>query len=202
MIGVNLLPASFIEVRRRRARIRAWGMICAVHAMLVAGVGVVTASGGETSTTLRTKVGLAQSRLESKGKEIDALRRTLADRARRVEAVRAIADHPNWSILLEMLATLRGSDVVLERVAIEPDAEPGAGAKPGVAPKPRYLITIEGLARSNAAVLEYALAIQRVGIFESVRPEQTRQRDSGAGDLFGFQLKCVLGEAPAQGGAR
>lgn len=202
MIGVNLLPASFIEIRQRRARIRAWGMICAIHAILVAGVGMVSASGGETTATLRTKVGLAQTRLENKTKEIDALRRALADRARRVDAIRAIADHPNWSILLDMLATLRGTDVVLERVSIDPDTAPPPGSKPGAVPKLRYQITIEGLARSNAAVLEYALAIQRVGIFESVRPEQTRQRETGAGDLFGFQLKCVLGDAPAQGGSK
>jgi len=202
MIGVNLLPAQYVAARQRRVRTRLWGVICAVHAMLVAGVGVVSATGEETSASFRAKVVIAQGRMESKTKEIDALRRTLVERSRRVEAVRAIADHPDWSILLDRLARLRGGDVVLERVVIVPETASSSTIKPGAQVRPRYQVTIEGLARSNAAVLEYALAIQRLGIFDNVRPEQTRQREMASGDLFGFQLRCDLGDATVTGATR
>lgn len=202
MMSVNLLPQSFFEGRRRKARIRMWSLFVVMHALLAGSVGAVLATSGESSTTIRARLSVAQSRLETREKETESARRLLSERMRRVEAVRSIADHPDWSLLLDQLAKLRGADVVLEHVDIKPQTTTDPGLKKGAPGRVRYQVTIEGLARTNAAVLEYALALQRLGAFDSVRPEQARQRATPAGDFFGFQLRCELGDLATQGAPR
>lgn len=203
MIGVNLMPAQRVETRRRRRRTRAWVGACAAYALLVMGVGAFAAAGGNGIEAIRSKIAAAALRQESSRREADAYRAQLNAKSRRLQSAMAVSGHPDWSILLDLLARQTGGDVVLERVSLKTTST-RAAAPGAAAPAPRFSLVIDGVSTTQAGVSRFAIALQQTGVFETVRPEQTQSRKVGTLDAFSFELRCELSDAgsPRAGGAQ
>lgn len=201
MIGVNLMPAQRVESRRRRRRMHAWAGACAAYALLVLGVGAFAAAGGNGIEAIRSKIAAAALRQESSKREVDAYRAQLNAKSRRLQSAMAVSGHPDWSILLDLLARQTGGDVVLEHVSLK-TTTPRTGA--AAAPAPRFSLVIDGVSTTQAGVSRFAMALQQTGVFETVRPEQTQSRKIGTLDAFSFELRCELSDAgsPRAGGAQ
>lgn len=207
MISVNLLPAAAIAARSRRTRTRTWALLCGGYGAVLLGVSAVSAMGSGGSEPIKAKVAAAQARLESRTREVSALKQAMASKARRVEADKAISGNPDWSTLLDLLSRTRGPGVVLERVALTPLGPRAASRAPTQGGKAEgrptaYTIVIEGLAETQGAVSRYAMALEETRVFDIVRPEH-RVREVNGRETISFQLLCEMGEVrSAPGGGR
>jgi hypothetical protein len=114
-------------------------------------------------------------------------------------AARAIADHPDWSLLLNLLGNLRGDQVDLARVALG-YRKPEANAKPGAKLQRGYWVRVTGQAVDQAAVAKFAVRLEESRLFDKVTLTDSK-KSSGIGDtLVEFQLDAVI-EDQTQGGA-
>src|SRR4051794_9483600 len=144
MKTINLIPAPRLQARRRRVhRLR-----CAAGCLAYVGVmGIATAV---SHAVLEKSDPQLENRLTAVGLTIDQTSKSVAtakgelDRAQStLRASRSIAEQPDWSALLALLASKSGEEIVLKGCAVRPrDPErPAAlpdpkkpGAKPAAAP--------------------------------------------------------------------
>lgn len=188
MNGVNLLPQSRLRAAALRLRVRRWIVGVAIYA---AAMGAVCIAGlthtGAAEEDTRLQLARAQQRL------IDAELRTQENTAaatqleRSLAAMKAVGEHPDWSILLRLLASQLGDDMVLESVDIQQDAEklpPSPAAKaasdaaaaasgkpaekkdatPAMSPGgAAYTVRITGVGLTQQRVMGYASEIERLG---------------------------------------
>jgi hypothetical protein len=130
----------------------------------------------------------------------------------KVALAKFIGRHPDWSVLLDLLARERGPDIVLSRLALQPadrpfEGEPGArGASAPAAPvtgaAPGYVVRLAGQARTPAAATKFTLRLEKLGIFDSVRLVDTRPANVPGRDYVAFQIQCSIGTAPSGGAAK
>ncbi|MBM4109252.1 MAG: PilN domain-containing protein [Phycisphaerae bacterium] len=194
MKALNLIPRAYLVRRARRRRGRAWAIGLAAYTG-AAGLGSVAASivsAGPQGATAEM-VAEAESQASMTKRDIGRATREAADWSRRAEAERAIGEHPRWSVLLGMLARLRGESVVLSTVEVQPPSTAG-GAVGG------YRLALEGVARSQPAVTRYVLDLEGSGVFDRVTLTETRATEFRGEPSAGFRIDCVLGQADAKRG--
>jgi hypothetical protein len=125
-------------------------------------------------------------------REVEAV---LAERELTLEAKRAVANHPDWSILMMLVARELGEDIVLSHCVLAPQGDPPG---PGTARRPTpYLWQMAGYGRTIGAASRFALALERMGLFDHVRLVKTNRQKFLEATAYAFQIECVLG---AEGG--
>jgi Tfp pilus assembly protein PilN len=215
--GVNLLPASRLAAIRRRSRIRLWILVVGVYVLaLFGGWGVMRAHAVPAPKAAKDLDEVA-GQIDSRRKELASLRKELGTVQRALEASRAVGQHPDWSVLLLLLADAGSGEVVLSRCDLQvrpaPQGSDALGAE-------GYVLSLAGMAPSQDVVFQYALSLETLGVFETVQLIGTRAGEipalGGAGPgLVSFEMSCVLSDAgvpasssaappltPAAGGAR
>ncbi len=198
---VNLIPAGRREARARRRHLRRLGAVVAVCAAAVLGgyVACYALDDGEGSRLLGEARGEVE-RLGMAHEEMRSLRRQISDARRKLAAARMRAKHPDWSLLLAMLAGHVSDELILERCCLRP-VKPGsqdAGRTPapgGTAPGgqvERYVLELTGLARSQTAVSQFVLRLEKSGVFREVRLVKTHRREFRNAKVVGFRVECSL----------
>lgn len=194
MQSLNLIPRSFQIRRNRRRRVRAWLFGLGVY-VVAAGLGSLIASvmsAGPQGATADL-VTEAEAQASNAKRDIARATRDAAEWSRRADAERAIGEHPRWSALLGLLASLRGDAVVLSTIELQAPAAPGSG----------YRLMIDGVARSQPAVTRYVLDLEGSGVFDKVTLAEIRAAEFRGEQASGFRAECVLGQTPGKtGGAR
>lgn len=207
-VAVNLIPRAHLEQRRASTRVARWGVCCGVLACAVATAWIVTSSRVvDNREELAAQLASAKRTAEEKERLVADTRAAHSAAIRRLESARAVAGHPDWSVLLALLARARGDGLVLDRVEvrpiarIDPQAQTGLG-RTGVATAERveagYQLDLRGVGESQSTVTQYLLSLERTGIFESVRLRETRPRTIGARGVveFGLDGAIVAGKVP------
>lgn len=208
MIALNLLPPSQ-RMRLAEARIvRGWvvaGSLC--FFCLCVWFGLLQA-GRVSDEQLHQRMTTAQSRLALVRADAASVARERLQLDNRVQAARAVGFHPQWSVLLQLINERRAPGIALVNLAVEEKAgvpapqvkEPqGRGARQAAAASSavpaRYEITLQGLAPSMRAANDFAVSLEELGLFGSVRTTHTGQdnRFAEAGSLVSFTLVCELG---------
>lgn len=117
---LNLLPAWRVVRRRVHRRMSVWAVVLAAYA---AGLGVsalvVHGPGDEETLRLRAQADAARDEAERTQREHAQTMAALASKSRLLEASRTVGVHPDWSLLLEGLAELRGERVVLSSLDLK-----------------------------------------------------------------------------------
>ena len=205
MLTANLLPMARRRVSAREDRIVAWTI----------GIGLLACALGVATATIRVSTRsstAAATARELAGVDAELVQlATLVDesksRAHKAEshlaAARAIADHPDWSLLLNLLGTLRGDHIDLARVALgyrKPDANANANAniRPDARQARGYWIRITGQALDQAAVANFAVRLEGAGLFDKVTLTESR-KGVAENALVEFQIDASIDDA---GGAR
>ncbi len=196
-VCVNLIPQRLIERRVRAHRIRRWVVACAVlFASVVAAWGVTATRSVENREELAAQLASARSVADERARLVAEAKSAHSAAARRLESARAVAGHPDWSVLLALLARARAEGLVLERVEVRPlagsDAQARGDAEVPRRSDPSYQIGVRGVGESQSVVAQYLLALERVGLFESVRLRETRPRTIGARAVVEFGLDCAV----------
>jgi Tfp pilus assembly protein PilN len=210
--AMNLLPPARRTTLRLRRRLHVWALVAAGYGMATVGACITLAAGEPEVDHRETRELTALTR------EIDAFK---ADIARFKDEIRKenlkkqgadlVADHPDWSILLELLAEHRGDDVVLEGVDVSPvqlvKAASESGVKGGkkggpveVTPEFRGAsdVKVEGFARVQTAVTDFADRLQRSEVFESVTLMRSSSKAMGEESVIEFSIHCRLGAAAVE----
>ena len=205
MENANLIPKSRREAQARRIRLRRWARGLPVYGgLLLAAYVACWALSGDDREASAAQLRSAIDRIRRAGDEIQSLRRKIEVTQRQITTARAAAKHPDWSLLLTMLADRLGDDVVLSRCQLEPveadGSQPDAGPEgpPGADGHESYRLHLSGLARTQAAASQFVLGLEQTGLLDSVGLVKTERREFGDGQAVAFELVCLINQ---KGGA-
>lgn len=189
MPKVNLIPAHRLAARRRRGRWRVWAL-----AGIAYGAALGLACIGAQNHWQRDLPGAQRQLTEAKRQataietELKTARIRLVRANARLETVEAIADHPDWSRLLALLAGQLSDDQVLASIRLAPVSAAG-GNSTG-----RYQLELQGRAGSHAAVSQLVGRLQDHPLFRDVRLLRSFRESAGESEAVSFQVQCALGE--------
>jgi len=228
MNGVNFIPRQRRDASARRARFRAWTIGASAYALVC--VVAFAASGAidvAEDPTVATDLAQLPAQIDASQRALTTLRAQLAEAQARLDAARAVAHQPDWSVLLGLLAQSLGDDIVLTTCRLEAEhpsdraaatssppgginrAAGGGGtgapaAAPIVGPGSRFTLELTGLGRTQAAVSRFVLRLEQLGLFERVTIVKTGREMFGEHESIGFRLEATLGAAAAvaEGGAK
>ncbi len=194
---INLIPTERREARRRRVHLHAWLGGCVLYAVvwlavfLVARVIVVS-----DDRALQEQLEGVQVRVEQAKASVAGGRADLAEARAGLEANLAVGRQPDWSVLLALLATTLGDEVVLRTCRLEPVSGPlvgRAGAAVAGGEEPLVIkLELMGIALTQQAVTQVVLRLERTGLFRSVKLIDTRREPFMAGHAVAFRAECVL----------
>lgn len=178
MIAVNLLPPAYIHARLARRRCAWWSAATAVFGLLLAGAAVgLGISMQRDESDPAPKIGLLEGQIREKQRAVEQAKAKSRALMTRLAAARAVGVHPDYSVLLGLLAGLREGEITLASVAVATgvttEAAPGpgsTGARAKAKPKevPHIELTLTGLAKSPTAVASFVLRLEKTGLFASV----------------------------------
>ncbi len=204
MARANLIPARRRERRYRLRRARTWATALGAYAMLLVCAYVACfAFGQDDNGAIIKEMSETTARFHASGTQISELRESVAKSSQQLAAVRVLAQNPDWSLLLAMIARNLAEEVVLDRCSLAP-VDAGIDANSPAAGEAviyqRYLLDLSGFGKSQASVSQFVLRLEKSHIFESVRLIKTQKRDFMNGQAVSFRLECELsgkgGEGP------
>ena len=218
MKSVNLIPAPRRDAKRRRKHRNACMAVCGAYALVLAGaVGLAHVALSGTGRALDEQLADADAEVRRIDGNADAARRELASARATVEANRTVAEQPDWSVLLALLAKNTSDDVILRGVTIGPPVQSAsqiaAAAGPGSKKtQPDAVLELMGVGRTQLAVSRHVLRMEQTGLFSKVMLVDTGRETFQNETAIGFRLQCTFGEprqsvtsadegaAPATGG--
>ncbi|MCC6682985.1 MAG: pilus assembly protein PilM [Phycisphaeraceae bacterium] len=190
--AVNLVPDSYRILRRRKQRSRRWAVaVLAYAAALVVGWGVLHHLSGGAQRATASQLTAADQRIADADQAIQLLQPRLKDALATMEAGRSVGDQPDWSILLQLVAGLLNDDAVLSTCRLAPTNDDLPPDQRHLASS--YTLHLEGLTRAHETVSEYVLALEDVGLFDSVKLLSTQREPWGAQTAVAFQIDLLLG---------
>jgi Tfp pilus assembly protein PilN len=200
MKSINLIPAARREAKRRRRQRNACIVACCAYGVLLAAaVGVAHfVLAGEDGESLAARLAKTEGQIDHAQQQAAATRAELAAQKATLEADRTVAEQPDWSILLALLARTTGEDVVLRSVVVAPPASapsaaPTAKGKPTAA-APQVVLELSGVGQSQLAVSQHVLRLEQTGLFSKVTLLDTSREAYVNSNVIAFRLQCQFGE--------
>ena len=207
---INLLtPQRKVQVYERKLG-RRWVLAGMTYcALLVFAWGTVT-TGVVKESGVRTELADVEQKLVAKRSEFSASQSQLTASRRQYDAARAVGHHPDWSVLLTLVAIERfdeaqtegGSEIVLETCQMKRAStiqtraiKPAKGASTAeVLGRAQFEMT--GVALKSRDVQKYVLRLEKTGLFESVSVKGNTRDSTRAGgpSLHAFTIVCEMVE--------
>jgi hypothetical protein len=211
MTAIDLTPMSIAKSLNGRRRARAWSLGLSSYALALAvGLGAVMLS-APTSEGVRAKVARVQTDVDGARRELAQVSGEMTRLQRELDAARAVGEHPDWSIVLGLIAGVQqGREAVLEHVRLAP-VLPTTPNKPALRrrkadtkvqdpPVPiGYEVLLSGLARTELDASKFALGLETVGAFDRVTLVSTRARPVDNVTFTAFEIRIDLNEATSLG---
>lgn len=210
---VNLIPAPRREARARRAHLRLLTVVLTAYGVLVAAgyVACYALSDEETEAAFREMHEVA-ARAKDSDQEIRSLHTTITETQRELAAARAVARHPDWSLLLTLMADSVPDEVVLRRCVLAPvrredrgdgdpqddgtdSSEKGSQDSQAILMESlnrSYRLQVGGFAMTQGAVSHFVLRLEKIGLFDQVKLIKTNRQLFLNGQAVAFELECVL----------
>jgi hypothetical protein len=203
----NLIPAWRLLKRSRLNRVRTWATVLGIYGSLLGATYVAClVFGADDGQAVLEQMRHSTERFRKAGKEIHTLRASLTEASRQIAAAHSLAQNPDWSLLLAMVARELSDDVVLDRCSLAP-VDTGADEKPSAAPAgtarteahgagevlyQRYLLDLSGFAQTQTGVSQFVLRLEKTRLFESVRLVKTQKRQFMDSQAVSFRIECAL----------
>jgi len=214
MQGVNLIPAERRDARLRLLRQRRWVLICTVYTCLLVALCVAArAYLGGSNAAIAAELAQTRQEIDQLQKGITDLKPRLTNAERQLQTVRIVANQPDWSLLLALLANNVKDDTVLRECKLTPiepppppqpkkeAPKPGqpAGAAPAPPPAPpllyeRFNLELSGMGRTQNAVSQLVLRLQETGLFSEVKLVKSNREPFGEDQAVAFQIWAGLAE--------
>jgi hypothetical protein len=209
--GINLIPAHRLITRRRAARVRVWLCIAPVCVSMLAGSYAWLWGTWETRTSdVKERMSALDTKIAATEHETTDLKAATKEAQAALQAARAVADQPDWGLVLSMIASRLDEDVVLSACQLEPTDAPatsGATAQPGVpvakasAPaassgRPtHYRLILAGLAKTQDAASRLAVELTEAHLFDAVTPQEARRSTFLGEPVVAFRIECLVADA-------
>jgi hypothetical protein len=199
MKNVNLIPAPRRDAKRRRKQRTTCALVCGAYAVvLLLGVGVAQLAFRGSGAVLGERINAAANDIRRLEKQTDEARIELASARATIEANRTVAEQPDWSVILALLAKTTGNDVVLKTVTIAlpistTNTIPSQGT---TAPPPEYVLDVAGVGRSQLAVSQHVLRLEETGLFSRVSLVDTAKEAFLGDNATAFRIQCTFGDGP------
>src|SRR5688572_14747818 len=213
MNGVNFIPRARRELAERRTRLSACSVVAAAYALL--GVIAFAASGTEAvveDPSVAQQLAQLPGEIDTSRRALTNLQAQLAEAQAKLDAARTVAEQPDWSVLLGLLAQSLGEEIVLTSCKLDSDAvegdrpvnaqRAGPGAQPAEPQPPRlsgarYTVLLSGLGRTQSSVSQFVLRLEELGLFERVTILKTNREMFGEHESIGFRLEATIAGARA-----
>ena len=199
MKSVNLIPAPRRDAKRRRRQRNACLAVCGAYAALLAGaVGMAHVAFSGTGRALDEQLGAAEADVRRIEQGAEHARRELASARATIEANRTVAEQPDWSVLLALLAKTTSDDVILRGVTIAPPimsaSQASAAARAANAGPPDAVLEVMGVGRTQLAVSRHVLRMEQTGLFSKVMLVDTGRESFLKETAIGVRLQGTFGE--------
>lgn len=193
MVIANLLPEARRRTLARDDRAANWAVFLAAYSALLAISWFASQQmlrGGTVSLERRTAA--IETERASLDATIQSYRAKMAATQTSLATARSIADHPDWSSLLGLTASLRGDDIEVERVSLGPRRIEGKTAKQTITKG--VWLKISGVGKDHRAIAQFALRLENAGLFERVGLSDARKNVAGPDGLVGFEIEATIDE--------
>ena len=121
MTSPNFIPAHRLASRQRHRRRRLWILACIAYAIGLLGASTSgSALCHEDTDALTGQIATTIEQIDRNQRATERLQDTLAVARATLQANRAVADQPDWSILLAAVADCLDDDVFLTRFDLQP----------------------------------------------------------------------------------
>ncbi len=170
---------------------------------------------GEYDASLADRLTQSTAAAEKTREEIGSTRARLLAMQATLRTSQAIADPPDWSLLMALIANKAGAEVVLKSLVAQAKApEPAAHAKEADRPKapgkaaaahvdhspsadPGWGVALAGVGINQAAVSRFVLRLEATGLFRQVKLLETSREAFAGREAVGFRVECALGDGAA-----
>lgn|GEM_PF-3279099 len=207
--SLNLMPAARVAHAQRTRRIRSWSVGLVVYACAGAALWTYFATSGDRLATVHGDVVATTAQIASVQAELKIVQAKLLLAKREAEARHEVQHHPDMSVLLRQLAEAAGANITFEKLELKPLPAPaGIVTKPDLAAPWGYTLAVTGIAGSQSEVPRFALALQRLQLFEAVSVQSIKAREAPIIEkedgtkivsplLFNFEIVSTLSDAGA-----
>lgn len=202
MNSVNLIPIRHRQQRKLYARRKKWIRLVSIYTVvLTVTYGAWDVLWENDGRDLSRQLALVRGDLGELTKSNARQRVAFNETQMILRANQSVNGQPDWSLLLALVAKLRGDDLVLNQCGLD-----AASTSPKTAPAILEvsiavpLLRLKGYGKTQAAVSQFALRLEETGLFESVSLLKTRRESFLAGEAIGFQVECrvkMTADAPA-----
>src|SRR4051812_28279267 len=189
--GINLIPAPRRAAIARRARVRRWltGSGCYAVLLIIA-YGMCMTSAGNDVDASTAALERTNRQIDDLTHSLSTLRPQMAEMQARLAVARHVGDQPDWSHLLAIISATLDDEIVLSSTRLESsdttgNTTPGArhAAPPASQPSAdsdcRLTASLQGFAKSQAAVTQFVLRLERLGLFERVEMVNSSRQQFG-----------------------
>ena len=200
MKSVNLIPGPRRDAKRRRKHRNTCAAACGAYGLLLAAaVGAAHFVGPGSGESLDERLAAADNDIRRFDRQVNESRAELNAARATVEANRTVAEQPDWSVLLALLGSEKGDDIVLRSVSVGPAPVPppppperGKPAPPPVVPD--TILEVTGVGQTQLAVSQHVVRLEQTGLFSKVALLDTAREAFVNGNAIAFRLQCVFGE--------
>lgn len=199
MNRLNLLPPAIVSRQAAERTRRAWSYALRWYAGALALVVLLAQfPAGADDRTFLPDIERVSRRIETSTKSAESLSTSIAAARKKIEASRAVGDHPDWSVVLKLFESSRqGHGIVLQTLAISTEqvvtAPPPKDAKTKQAPDTEQArVMLVGLADAPAQVLAYVQKLESVQLFDRVTLKDTKPQPFGDVEAVRFELELFM----------
>lgn len=199
MKSVNLIPALRRDAKRRRAHVAVAAAACGAYAAVLAcGLGaahLVWAADRGAAEGVARRLDTTHDDIRRLTGRAAELRAELTRARATLEANRTIAEQPDWSVLMALLAGTTGDDVVLRSVSVAPPPATSNTATPAGKESDEVVLELAGVGQTQLAVSRHVLRLEQTGLFAKVTLLETGREAFLNAPAIGFRLRCSFGDA-------
>jgi Tfp pilus assembly protein PilN len=207
--SLNLMPAARVAQAHRKRRTRSWAAGLMVYTCAGAALWTYFATSGDRLASVQADVVTTAAQIESVRLEFKTVQAKLLFAQREAEARHEVQHHPDMSVLLRQLAEAAGPNITFEKLELKPLPAPaGIVTEPDLAAPWGYTLAVMGIAGSQGEVPRFALALQRLKLFEAVSVQSIKAREAPIIEkedgtkivsplLFNFEIVSTLSDAGA-----
>jgi Tfp pilus assembly protein PilN len=202
VIGVNLIPQSLRDARRHRRLVVGWTLSGGIYALaLVLGCVVARSLYLADTHALDQQTGDMIHRIATADQNSRSLKSQLAELQAQSQTAHAIADQPDWSLLLGALAGTMDDELTLRDVRIAPITDKKTTVADPLTEPREYSLTIRGLGANSTAISKFVSHLEETKFFDEVKLTHTGREPFMTGMAVSFDLECSFGSATASSAA-
>lgn len=179
---INLIPPQRLQARRLRRRRVGWIVGLSAHAALVLSACVAARQiWPGANSAVAAELTETRQRISQLNSQLSQQRRAAIEVAARRSFIDTIANKPDWSLLLKLIDSNVGDDIVLRDCQLQPAATRG-----------QLNFTMNGMAETPSKVTQFVARLQQTGLFQDLKIARSERQPFGNTTGICFQLNCTM----------